>query len=66
MQDYSIITDNIETFKEMAAKGDADAQNKIGVCYKLGLSDFPKNDREAIKRMSKGQVSDIRYMRSDG
>jgi hypothetical protein len=33
MQDYSIITDNIEAIKEMAAIGDAEAQNKLGVCY---------------------------------
>ena len=30
MTDYSIIEDNIESIKEMAAQGDAEAQNKLG------------------------------------
>ena len=53
MQDFSIITNNIETIKKMAAQGDADAQNKIGICYKLGLSDFLISDKEAAKWFQK-------------
>lgn len=53
MQDYSIITDNIEAIKEMAAIGDADAQNKLGVCYKLGLAGFPKDAEEAVRWYTK-------------
>ena len=36
MQVFSSIVDNIETLKKRALEGDADAQNKIGICYKLG------------------------------
>jgi hypothetical protein len=36
MQVFSSIVDNIETLKKRAIEGDADAQNKIGICYKLG------------------------------
>ena len=49
MQDFSFITDNIISIKEKAAQGDADAQNKIGVCYMLGLANFPQNAEEAAK-----------------
>lgn len=49
MQDYSIITENIETIKKMAELGDADAQNKIGICYKLGLADFPQSYEDSVK-----------------
>lgn len=56
MTDYSIITDNIEAIKDMAAKGDADAQNKLGICYKLGLANFDKDFREAAKWFTKAAI----------
>lgn len=49
MQDYSVITDNIESIKEMAAKGDADAQNKIGFCYHHGIAGFPVDYEAAVR-----------------
>ena len=56
MHDFSDITDNIETIKEMAAQGDADAQNKIGVCYQLGLSDYPKDYVKAVEWYTKSAM----------
>ena len=56
MQDFTFITDNIEAIKEMAMQGDADAQNKIGICYKLGLADYPKDYLEAVKWYTKSAV----------
>lgn len=56
MHDFSVITDNIETIKEMAAQGDADAQNKMGVCYQLGLSDFPKDFVKAVEWYTKSAM----------
>ena len=56
MHDFSDITDNIETIKERAAQGDADAQNKIGVCYQLGLSDFPKDFVKAVEWYTKSAM----------
>ena len=53
MQDYSVITNNIEAIKKMAEQGDADAQNKLGVCYKLGLADITQNYEEAVKWFTK-------------
>lgn len=53
MQDYSDIVNNIETIKKMAEHGDADAQNKLGICYYLGLADITKNDEEAVKWFTK-------------
>lgn len=32
MADYSIIENDIGSIKEMVTQGDADAQNKMGVC----------------------------------
>ena len=49
MKDYSIIENNIETIKVMAAKGDSDAQNKLGVGYKAGVAGLPKSYDEAVK-----------------
>ena len=53
MQDFSDIENNIETIKEKAANGDADAQNKIGICYKLGLAGFPKDAEKAVEWFKK-------------
>lgn len=49
MADYSIIENNIETIKKMATQGDADAQNKLGICYKLGLAGFPIDYEESAR-----------------
>ena len=49
MQDFSSIVENIETIKGLAQKGDAEAQNKLGICYEYGLAEYPQNDAEAAK-----------------
>ena len=49
MQDFSSIVENIETIKGLAQKGDAEAQNKLGICYEIGLAEYPQNDAEAAK-----------------
>ena len=56
MQDFSFIVDNIETLKKKALEGDADAQNKIGVCYKLGLAGFTQSYEDAGKWYMKAAV----------
>lgn len=53
MQDFSDITDNIETIKAMASKGDADAQNKIGFCYNFGIAGFTQCFEEAVRWFKK-------------
>ena len=53
MQDFSSIVNNIETIKKMAEQGDVDSQNKLGICYKLGLADITQNYEEAAKWYSK-------------
>lgn len=53
MEDFSDITNNIEAIKSLASKGDADAQNKIGCCYKLGLAGFTQCFEDAVKWFKK-------------
>ena len=56
MQDFSSIIDNIETLKKKALEGEADAQNKIGICYKLGLAGFTQSYEDAGKWYMKAAV----------
>lgn len=53
MQDFTYITNNIETIKAMASKGDADAQNKIGCCFRWGIAGFAQKHEEAVRWFKK-------------
>ena len=48
MSSFEEIKNNIKSITKMALKGNADAQNKLGVSYKMGLNGTQSYE-EAVK-----------------
>lgn len=50
---YDDICQNIETIRTRATNGDADAQNKIGICYFKRIAGYPQDYSQAIEWFAK-------------